>query len=147
MPGWPLLAFWTASIDSVRMVSMLRRSRSTWAGDSVVLMAGGYPCATFVTVPRAMDAVRTPDERFAALPDFAFEPRYAEWEGLRLAYLDEGSGPPVVLFHGEPTWSFLWRRVIPPIVAAGFRCVAPDLPGFGRSDKPTDIAWYSYHRH
>jgi haloalkane dehalogenase len=94
-----------------------------------------------------MDAVRTPDERFAALPDFPFEPVYREWEGLRLAHLDVGSGPPVVLFHGEPTWSFLWRKVIPPIVEAGYRCIAPDLPGFGRSDKPTDVGWYSYDRH
>src|SRR4051812_46029985 len=147
MPGWPLLAFWTPSIDSVRMVSMLRRSRATCAGDPVVLMAAGSPCGAFGTVPRPMDAVRTPDERFAALPDFPFEPVYREWEGLRLAHLDVGSGPPVVLFHGEPTWSFLWRKVIPPIVEAGYRCIAPDLPGFGRSDKPTDVGWYSYDRH
>src|SRR5690349_18042920 len=146
-PGWPLFAFWTASIDSVRMVSMLRRSRSTCAGDSVVLMRGGYPWCGFGTVPPAMEAARTPDERFAALPDFPFEPRYRDWEGLRLAHLDEGSGPPVVFFHGEPTWSFLWRKVIPPVVDAGFRAIAPDLPGFGRSDKPTDVGWYSYDRH
>ena len=94
-----------------------------------------------------MEAARTPDERFAALPDFPFEPRYREWEGLRLAHLDEGTGPPVVFFHGEPTWSFLWRKVIPPVVDAGFRAIAPDLPGFGRSDKPTDIGWYTYDRH
>jgi haloalkane dehalogenase len=94
-----------------------------------------------------MDSVRTPEDRFDGLPDFPYEPAYRDWEGLRLAHLDEGSGPPVVLFHGEPTWSFLWRKVIPPIVGAGFRCVAPDLPGFGRSDKPTDIGWYSYDRH
>src|SRR3954469_20956398 len=139
IPGWPLLAFWTASIDSVRMVSMLRRSRSTCAGDSVVLIPGGYPRRSFDTVPRAMESVRTPDERFAGLPDFPFEPSFREWEGLRLAHLDEGSGPPVVLSPGEPTWSFLWRKVMPPILAGGHRCVAPDLPGFGRSDKPTDI--------
>jgi haloalkane dehalogenase len=94
-----------------------------------------------------MESVRTPDERFAALPDFPFKPAYREWEGLRLAHLDEGSGPPVVLFHGEPTWSFLWRKVMPPILDAGHRCIAPDLPGFGRSDKPTDLGWYSYDRH
>src|SRR3954453_6838436 len=147
MPGWPLLAFCTASIDSVRMVSMLRRSMSTFAADSVVLMAAGYPRQRSGTVPPAMESVRTPDERFAGLPDFPFAPHYREWEGLRLAHLDEGSGPPVVLFHGEPTWSFLWRKVMPPLVDAGFRCVAPDLPGFGRSDKPTDLGWYSYDRH
>ena len=94
-----------------------------------------------------MDAFRTPDERFAGLPDFPFEPRYREHDGLRLAYLDEGEGSPVVLFHGEPTWSYLWRKVIPPLVAAGYRAVAPDLAGFGRSDKPTDLGWYTYERH
>jgi haloalkane dehalogenase len=92
--------------------------------------------------------VRTPDERFRDLPDFPWEPVYRDWNGLRLAHLDVGpaDGPTVVLWHGEPTWSYLWRKVIPPLVAAGYRCVAPDLPGFGRSDKPTDLAWYSYDR-
>jgi haloalkane dehalogenase len=93
------------------------------------------------------DPYRTPDERFEGLPDFPWEPRYREWEGLRLAYIDEGEGRPVVFFHGEPTWSFLWRKVIPPVLDAGFRCVAPDYPGFGRSDKPTDFDWYTYDRH
>src|SRR3954453_23256208 len=141
MPGWPLLAFWTASIDGVRMVSMLRGSMSTFATDSVVLMAAGYPCTGSDTVPPAMDSARTPDERFAALPGFPFPPHYREWEGLRLAHIDEGdrAHPPVVFFHGEPTWSFLWRKVMPPVLEAGYRCIAPDLPGFGRSDKPTDI--------
>ncbi len=93
------------------------------------------------------DSVRTPDERFAGLPDFPWEPQYLDWDGLRLARIDEGEGPIVVLFHGEPTWSFLWRKVIPPLLDAGYRCIAPDLPGFGRSDKPTDLGWYSYDRH
>jgi haloalkane dehalogenase len=93
------------------------------------------------------DALRTPDERFAGLPDFPFQARYRDVAGLRLAHLDEGEGPPVVLFHGEPTWSFLWRKVIPPLRDAGFRCIVPDLVGFGRSDKPTDVGWYSYDRH
>jgi haloalkane dehalogenase len=93
------------------------------------------------------DAVRTPEERFVGLPDFDFEPRYRELDGLRLAHLDDGDGPPVVFFHGEPTWSFLWRKVIPPVRDAGFRCIAPDYPGFGRSDKPTALEWYSYDRH
>jgi haloalkane dehalogenase len=93
------------------------------------------------------DAVRVPEEVLAGLPDFSFEPRYRSFDGFRLAYLDEGTGSPVVFFHGEPTWSFLWRKVIPPIREAGFRCVAPDLPGFGRSDKPVDLDWYSYDRH
>jgi haloalkane dehalogenase len=93
------------------------------------------------------DAVRTPDEVLQGLPDFPFEPHYREVDGLRLAHLDEGVGPPVIFLHGEPTWSFLWRHVIPPVRDAGFRCLAPDLAGFGRSDKPTDIDWYSYDRH
>ncbi len=94
-----------------------------------------------------MNALRTPDERFAGLPDFPFAPHFREWDGLRLAHLDEGEGAPVIFVHGEPTWSFLWRKVIPPVRDAGFRCVAPDLPGFGRSDKPSDLEWYSYDRH
>jgi haloalkane dehalogenase len=94
-----------------------------------------------------MDAFRTPDERFDGLPGFDFEPHYREVDGLRLAHLDVGEGPAVVLFHGEPTWSYLWRKVIPPLRDAGFRCIAPDFAGFGRSDKPTEIGWYSYDRH
>jgi haloalkane dehalogenase len=93
------------------------------------------------------DVVRTPDELLEGLPDFPFQSRYRDWQGLRLAHLDEGSGAPVVFFHGEPTWSFLWRKVIPAVRDAGYRCIAPDLPGFGRSDKPTDLAWYTYDRH
>jgi len=96
---------------------------------------------------RAVSAFRTPDERFDSLPDYDLEPRYREWQGMRLAHVDEGDGPPVVFLHGEPTWSFLWRKVMPPVREAGFRCVAPDLPGFGRSDKPVDLEWYSYDRH
>jgi haloalkane dehalogenase len=90
---------------------------------------------------------RTPDERFAELPDFAFDPLYTELGGLRLARVEEGEGPPVVFFHGEPTWSFLWRKVMAPVRDAGFRCMAPDMAGFGRSDKPLDLDWYSYDRH
>ncbi len=92
-------------------------------------------------------ALRTPEQRFDDLPDYPFEPRWFEWEGLRLHYVDEGDGPPVVLYHGEPTWSFLWRKVIPPILDAGHRVIAPDYPGFGRSDKPTDPEFYTYDRH
>jgi haloalkane dehalogenase len=90
---------------------------------------------------------RTPEERLRGLPDFPFESRYEEVDGLRLAHLDEGEGPPVVFFHGEPTWSFLWRKVIPPVRDAGYRCIAPDYAGFGRSDKPLDLDWYTYDRH
>jgi haloalkane dehalogenase len=94
-----------------------------------------------------MDVVRTPEESLQGLPDFPFESSYREVDGVRLAYLDEGEGKPVVFFHGEPTWSFLWRKVIPPVRDAGFRCIAPDYAGFGRSDKPTDLDWYTYDRH
>jgi len=99
-------------------------------------------------LPAAMtDAVRTPEGALEGLPDFPWESHYREVEGLRLAHLDEGEGPPVVFFHGEPTWSYLWRKVMPPVIDAGFRCIAPDYAGFGRSDKPTDIRWYSYDTH
>jgi haloalkane dehalogenase len=91
--------------------------------------------------------VQTPDNVFARVPDFPFKPRYRKFEGLRLAHIDEGKGPPVVFLHGEPTWSFLWRKVIPVVRDAGYRCIAPDLPGFGRSDKPIDVEWYTYDRH
>ncbi len=91
-----------------------------------------------------MSVYRTPDDHFDGLPGFDFEVHWTEWRGLRLAHLDEGDGPPVVLFHGEPTWSFLYRKMIPVLVAAGYRVVVPDLPGFGRSDKPTDSAFYTY---
>lgn len=91
---------------------------------------------------------RTPDERFADLPDFAWEPEYFETsEGLRIAYIDQGRGPLVFLLHGMPSWSFLWRKAIPPLLEAGCRVVAPDLLGFGRSDKPTNVADYTYPRH
>lgn len=101
-----------------------------------------------------MDVVRTPDERFTALPDFPYAARYADvddGEGgrLRVAYVDEGprDAEPVLLMHGEPSWSFLYRSMIPPLLAAGLRVVAPDLVGFGRSDKPTRVGDYSYARH
>jgi haloalkane dehalogenase len=93
------------------------------------------------------DVVRTSEEALQGLPDFPFASHYREVDGLRLAHLDEGEGSPVIFFHGEPTWSFLWRKVIPPVRDAGFRCLAPDLAGFGRSDKPTEIGFYSYDRH
>jgi len=89
---------------------------------------------------------RTADERFEALPDFDFAPQYLEQNGLRMHYVDEGSGNPVLLLHGEPTWSFLYRKMIPAI-AGSARAVAPDYFGFGRSDKPTRIEDYSYEFH
>ena len=93
------------------------------------------------------DAIRTPDELFEDLPDFPFAPRFTRLGDLRMAHVDEGDGAPVVFVHGEPTWSFLWRKVLVPVRDAGFRCLAPDLPGFGRSDKPIDLDWYTYDRH
>ncbi len=96
---------------------------------------------------RVSEVAGTPEEALEVLPDFPFASQYRQVDGLRLAHLDEGEGPPVVFFHGEPTWSFLWRKVIPPVRDAGFRCLAPDLAGFGRSDKPTDIDFYSYDSH
>jgi len=93
-------------------------------------------------------AYRTPDDRFEGLSGFGFAPHYVEQDGLRMHYLDEdgGTGDPILLLHGEPTWSFLYRKMIPPLARAG-RCIAPDYFGFGRSDKPTDSGWYSYDRH
>ena len=93
------------------------------------------------------EIARTPAERFLNLSDFGFDPVFRDWRGMRLAHVDVGQGPIVLLLHGEPTWSYLWRKVIPPLVEAGFRCIAPDLPGFGQSDKPLDPAWYSYDNH
>jgi haloalkane dehalogenase len=96
-----------------------------------------------------VDVFRTPDERFEGLPGYEFEPNYADVDGLRLHYLDErGNGAsPMVCFHGEPTWAYLYRKMLPPLVAAGHRVICPDYPGFGRSDKPTEPGWYSYDRH
>jgi haloalkane dehalogenase len=93
------------------------------------------------------DAIRTPDELLEGLPDFPFQAHHRQVGELRMAHVDEGDGPPVVMWHGEPTWSFLWRKVLPPVRDAGFRVICPDLAGFGRSDKPIDLDWYSYDRH
>jgi haloalkane dehalogenase len=94
-----------------------------------------------------MDVFRTPEERFEGLPGFGFEPHYADVDGLRMHYVDEGRGQPIVCFHGEPTWAFLYRKMLPPLVAGGHRVICPDYAGFGRSDKPTDRRWYTYDRH
>ena len=95
------------------------------------------------------DFIRTPDSNFDGLKHFAFEPHYHEWQDLRMHYLDEGpsDGPVMLLLHGMPTWSYLYRDMIPPLVEAGYRCIAPDHMGFGKSDKPTDIHWYTIARH
>jgi haloalkane dehalogenase len=96
-----------------------------------------------------MKVLRTPQDRFAGLPDFGYPPRYAEIGGLRLAYVEAGppDGEPVLLLHGEPSWSFLYRKIIPVLADAGLRAIAADLIGFGRSDKPADVADHSYARH
>jgi haloalkane dehalogenase len=94
-----------------------------------------------------VDVFRTPDERFEWLPGYDFEPHYAEVDGLRLHYVDEGEGRPIVCFHGEPTWAYLYRKMLGPLLESGHRLVCPDYAGFGRSDKPTDRGWYSYDRH
>jgi haloalkane dehalogenase len=101
-----------------------------------------------------MNALRTPDDRFTELPDFPWTPRYvevADGDGgaLRVACIDEGprEAEPVLLLHGEPSWSFLYRRMIPVLLGAGLRVVAPDLVGFGRSDKPAEPSDYTYARH
>ncbi len=92
---------------------------------------------------------RTPDERFQNLPDFNFKPHYKEIMGYRMHYLDEGppSGEIVLMLHGEPTWSFLYRKMIPVLTQAGFRCIVPDLIGFGRSDKPAKMETHTYLFH
>lgn len=100
-----------------------------------------------------IDVLRTPDERFEDLPDWPYAPHYAEvgeGEGkLRIAYVDEGprDGRPVLLLHGEPSWSYLYRSMIGPLAAAGLRVIAPDLIGFGRSDKPVNTDDYTYAAH
>jgi haloalkane dehalogenase len=96
-----------------------------------------------------MEALRTPDDRFANLQGYRFAPRYTETDGLRVHYLDEGppAASPVLMLHGEPSWSYLYRKMIPIVVAAGHRVVAPDLVGFGRSDKPVRREDYTYQRH
>ncbi len=105
-----------------------------------------------------MQTLRTPDDRFTDLPDFPFAPHYAEipaqpggegGETLRVHYLDEGpaDAAPVLLLHGEPSWGYLYRHMVPPLVAAGHRVIVPDQVGFGRSDKPAEAVDYSYARH
>jgi haloalkane dehalogenase len=92
--------------------------------------------------------VRTPDERFAELPGFPYPPRYTEWRGLRAHYIDVGQGERTFLcLHGEPTWAYLYRRMVPIFLAAKARVVAPDFIGFGRSDKVDDEGFYSFDMH
>jgi haloalkane dehalogenase len=96
-----------------------------------------------------MEALRTPDDRFASLPGYRFAPHYTEIGGIRIHYVDEGrrDADPVLMLHGEPSWSYLYRKMIPIVAGAGHRVVAPDLVGFGRSDKPLRREDYTYQRH
>lgn len=96
-----------------------------------------------------MKTVRTPEERFDSLPGYDFDANYTEIDGMRVHFVDEGDkqAETVLMLHGEPSWSYLYRHMIPPITAAGFRAVAPDLPGFGKSDKPVNRSDYTYERH
>jgi haloalkane dehalogenase len=93
-----------------------------------------------------VEAIRTPDDRFERLPGWTFAPLYVEQDGLRMHYVDEGGGDPVLLLHGEPTWSYLYRKLMPPLAEVA-RVVAPDYFGFGRSDKPVARGWYTYDAH
>jgi haloalkane dehalogenase len=104
---------------------------------------------TAITTPDGRGILRTPEDRFAGLSDFPYPARHVVVDGLRMAFVDEGppDAPTIVLLHGEPTWGYLYRRMIPPLVAAGYRCVAPDLIGFGRSDKLVDRSAYTYAAH
>ncbi|HLI91847.1 MAG TPA: haloalkane dehalogenase [Ktedonobacteraceae bacterium] len=96
-----------------------------------------------------MEILRTPDARFVDLPGYNFPPHYIEIAGLRIHYVDEGpeDAEPVLMLHGEPSWSYLYRKMVPIIAAAGYRAIVPDLIGFGRSDKPTRREDYTYQRH
>ncbi len=96
-----------------------------------------------------MKILRTPDERFQNLSDYEFEPHYLDIDEMRMHYVDEGpaDAPPVLLLHGEPSWSYLYRHMIPPIASAGLRAIAPDLIGFGKSDKPASQSDYTYEIH
>jgi haloalkane dehalogenase len=95
------------------------------------------------------EVFRTPESRFDNLPGYDFAPNYTDIDGLRMHYVDEGprDGRPVVCCHGEPTWAYLYRKMVGPLVDGGHRVVVPDYAGFGRSDKPTDRRWYTYDRH
>jgi haloalkane dehalogenase len=99
-----------------------------------------------------LEIIRTPESRFENLKDYPFNPHYVEVDAgdgaqLRMHYLDEGEGEVILALHGQPSWSYLYRKMIPPMVKAGYRVIAPDLVGFGKSDKPTDRASFTYANH
>lgn len=137
---------------------MDRGMRSAWGGGAVTLAVLGWLSACSSDAAPVKEAVtmedieylRTPEERFDGVPDFPFAPQYAQVPGgLRIHFVDEGppDGDVVVLLHGEPSWSFLYRRMIPILADAGYRVIAPDLIGFGRSDKPMRRDDHTYERH
>ena len=107
---------------------------------------------TDVTVLRTtggVEFVRTPESRFANLPGYPFKPNYATIDGLRMHYVDEGprNGAVILLLHGQPSWSYLYRKMIPPLSRAGYRVIAPDLIGLGKSDKPVALGIHTYEQH
>lgn len=130
---------------------MKRARRDIVAAASLIAIV--TTLATFATPALAEEirpgVYRTPDARFENLPDFDFEPHYVEIQGYRVHYLDVGpaDGEPVLLIHGEPTWAYLYRKMIPVLVGAGHRCIVPDLIGFGRSDKPASMDTHTYKFH
>ena len=150
----PELREWIASegypVDGARAGRRGRARRCAVRGHGAGVGRATRPRAAALRVPRgagaAMSVYRTHDEHFAAISDFPFEPRYADQDGLRMHYVDEGGGDPVLCLHGEPTWSYLYRKMIPGLSRAA-RVVAPDYFGFGRSDKPTGRDWYTFDRH
>ena len=111
------------------------------------------PDTETLTTPGGMAFVRTPEERFAAIDDYPYDPRYATVDGLRMAYITAGPDEPgggtatILLLHGEPTWGYLYRKMIPVLAGAGHRVMVPDLIGFGRSDKPVNRSAYTYAGH
>ena len=118
----------------------------------VLLFIGGAIAVVGLQAPtdwQPADSVRTPESRFANLPDYPFSPNYTNLSGYRVHYIDEGprDAPVVLLLHGQPSWSYLYRHMIPPLVSAGYRVVAPDLVGFGKSDKPLQQSDHSYQMH
>jgi len=119
-----------------------------WLVPSVLALLPGLLSAD-VDLPLREDALRTPDARFSDLPDYPFAPNYANVNDYRMHYVDEGDrdGEVVLMLHGQPTWSFLYRHMIPIVADAGHRVIAPDLLGFGRSDKPVDVDTHTYAFH
>ena len=113
---------------------------------SLLLISSSF---TAQTIEIREGVLRTPDDRFEDLEDFPYEPNYIVIDNLRIHYLDEGpkNADPIVLFHGEPTWSYLFRKMIPVFKDAGYRVVVPDMVGFGRSDKFESKNNYSYEHH